>query len=111
MVRDGRQTPHSSKAGFWCDRSAVNFSEPTVGALVRLTKSFFRSLDRGLSLSCNWCKGISLISFGVHPPQDGLTLAVSAAVAEGIALALIRFTKRRPIRKANDLSRPLRSLA
>ena len=101
-------SPHSTVPGQWNDRSVMNFSEPTIAALVRLTKAFFRALNRGSLIVCDWCKGINLANFGVHPPQDGLILAVPVKVAESIATALLRFTKRRPVRRANDLSRPFR---
>ena len=100
--------PHPSKAGHWCDRSAVNFSEPTIAALLRLGKSFLRGLDRCCILNCDWCKGINLSNFGVFPPQDGLVLAVPLETAKKLCSTLLRFTRRRPIRRANDLSRPLR---
>lgn len=41
-------------------------------------------------------------------PQDGLFMAMDKEVAEDILEHLRRFTRRRPIRRANDLSRPMR---
>ena len=100
--------PHPSRAGHWCDRNAVNFSEPTIAALIRLGKTFLKGLDRCCTLNLDWCKGINLSNFGVFPPQDGLTLAVPRETARKLCATLLRFTRRRPIRRANDLSRPLR---
>jgi len=42
--------PHLHRAGCWQDRDAFNFSEPNLGALVRLIKAFFHSMDRCFSL-------------------------------------------------------------
>ena len=100
--------PHMEKSNTWCERGAAGYSEPTIGALVRLVKVFIRSLTWSFCLETVWCKGINLSLFSVFVPQDGLTLAMPPAMIKEISTALIGFTRRRPIRRANDLSRPLR---
>ena len=100
--------PHLHRAGCWQDRDAFNFSEPNLGALVRLVKAFFHSLGQCFSLDICWCKGINLSFLGVCTPQDGLTLAISVDDANLSMDHLKSFTWRRPIRRANDLARPLR---
>jgi ribonuclease HI len=101
--------PHSSKPGCWLDKDTFNYHEPNLGALVRLAKSFIKELDRCFSLGVSWCKGISLAHFGVYTPLDGLILAVNAGVADTILCRLRGFTRRRPVRQANDLARPMRT--
>ena len=101
--------PHMEKLNTWCERGAAGFSEPTIGALVRLVKAFTRSLTLSFCLETVWCKGINLSIFSVFVPQDGLILAMPPATIKEISTLLISFTRRRPIRRANDLSRPLRS--
>lgn len=101
--------PHSTKPGCWLDKDTFNYHEPNLGALVRLAKSFLKELDRCFSLGVSWCKGISLAHFGVYTPLDGLILAVNAEVADLILSNLRGFTRRRPIRRANDLARPVRT--
>ena len=100
--------PHRSKPNAWCDRDAVGFSEPTLGALVRLVKVFLRSLAQSFCLQVDWCKDVNLSRFSVFVPQDGLILAVSPVLIKAIGTLLFSFTRRRPIRRANDLSRPFR---
>ena len=100
--------PHRDKPNAWCEREAAGLTEPTVGALVRLAKSFFRTLAQSFCLSIDWCKGINLSAFSVFVPQDGLILAVPPALIRTISTVLLSFTRRRPVRRANDLSRPLR---
>ena len=101
--------PHSTQPGCWQDRDAFNFNEPNLGALVRLAKAFLRSIDRRFSLEIRWCKGINLNFLGVCTPLDGLILAIPGGVAERSMDHLKGFTRRRPIRKANDLARPFRA--
>ena len=101
--------PHLHRAGCWQDRDAFNFSEPNLGALVRLIKAFFHSLGQCFSLDICWCKGINLSFLGVCTPQDGLTLAISLDDANLSMDHLKCFASRRPIRRANDLARPLRA--
>ena len=100
--------PHLHHAGCWQDRNAFNFSEPNLRASVRLIKAFFLTLGRCFSLNISWCKGINLFFLGVCTPQDGLILAISPDDANLSMDHLRRFTCRRPIRRANDLARPLR---
>ena len=112
LAVEGRRwipAPHTDRPGCWRDRDAFNFSEPNLGALVRLAKSFLKAFDRCFSLGLCWCKGISLTVLDVYTPLDGLTLAVNAGAADLIAQHLRGFTRRRPIRWANDLARPLRT--
>ena len=112
FATDGKRwvpMPHSTRPRCWQDRDAFNFNEPNLGALVRLAKAFFAALDRSFSLSVTWCKDINLTFLRVHPPQDGLILAVSPVIAEQSMDNLRGFTKRRPIRRANDLARPVRA--
>ena len=100
--------PHRVKPHAWCERDVAGFSEPTLGALVRLVKTFLRSLAQSFCLSIDWCKDINLSAFSVFVPQDGLIVAVPPARITEIGTHLLSFTKRRPIRRANDLSRPFR---
>ena len=100
--------PHLHRAGCWQDRDAFNFSDPNLGALVRLIKAFFHSMDRCFSLDISWCKGINLSFLGVCTPQGGLILAISPDAANLSMDNLRSFTSRRPIRRANDLARPFR---
>ena len=100
--------PNPQRAGGWQDRDAFNFQEPNLGALVRLVKAFFHAMSRCFSLDIHWCKGINLSLLGVCTPQEGLSLAILLADARLSMAKLKSFTCRRPIRRANDLARPLR---
>ena len=101
--------PHLTQPGCWQDRDTLNFNEPNLGALVRLAKAFLQMIDRRFSLEISWCKGINLNFLGVCTPLDGLTLAIPVGVADRSMDHLKCFTRRRPIRKANDLARPFRA--
>eukprot|EP00435_Cladocopium_sp_Y103_P028919 s1865_g7.t1 len=48
---DWMPTPHASRPNCWMDRGVMNYSEPTVGAAVRLMKQFFKFLDQLFSLN------------------------------------------------------------
>ena len=77
---------------------------PTLAAVLRLVKHFFAAIS---VLTPPKSEGISLLGCGVFTPQSGISLVVGTEMARHVWQSLVTFTSRRPIRKANDLSRPI----
>ena len=100
--------PHPSRQNDWRNYGAMNQSEPTVCALVCSGKHFFKLLGRAFSLDIIWCKDINLVPHGVCAPQHGLIPAVSQKGGNQICSSIRGFTRRRPVRTTNDMSRPVR---
>ena len=88
--------------------SGLGRYRPTVAATIHLFRRFFHflSLFIGCDLPC--CSGLSLMNFSVHTPQLGVHLTLSKATLVTAHQVLRHFTRNRPIRVVNDISRPLR---
>lgn len=70
----------------------------TAAAALRLTKDFIRHLTLEFGLTVSTVSQINLVSLGVHTPQSGTVLLVSAAEAARASSSLQIFTGRRPVR-------------
>ena len=83
------------------------FARPTVTVLLHYVKTFVGTLVRSFGLGDRLVSGIGLLSFGVHPPQKGISLGCSRASLVDMRQELSTFTSARPIRVAADLARPV----
>ena len=79
----------------------------TAAALVRLIRSFCQFLIQAFDLGSPKVTGICLLPFGVHTPQAGLPLKIAKGRLLIALQKLSFFTRSRPIRTVNDLTRPL----
>ena len=93
----------------WVDAIHVPFSNhqpPTVALRIRFLKDVFKILSSLFGLDIPVVQGLDLSRLGVHPPQTGVTLMISPPVWRSAVQRLRAFTSSRPVRTANDLSRP-----
>lgn len=79
----------------------------TVAAVIRLVKTFYGQLRSAFMYRMPSRSGINLVDFRVHTPLTGTLMWVKVSDFERALVALKCFTSRRPIRVANDLTRPL----
>ena len=86
--------------------SAAHHGQLTVGARIRFLKSLVSCLDEFFSCDVAFVSGLDCTGSGIHPPQRGLCLFVSAAAQHAVDLILRQWTSKRPVRTANDLARP-----
>ena len=104
--------------GEWSDLLALtkfSFSSPVGavdgGARIRFLKNFITCFDAFFECDIAFVVGLDRVFLGIHPPQKGLCLFVSAAVQNAVDTFLKRWTSNRPVRTANDLARPFWSFA
>ena len=100
-------TSHTS-GEIWRNPSPLLGVQTTLASDIRMTRSFFRLVAVHFGLDIQEVRGINLASLGVAPPQSGLTLKLSTLVKHQARQAIRTFCTGRPIRSANDLSRPFR---
>eukprot|EP00438_Fugacium_kawagutii_P001625 Skav211743 [mRNA] locus=scaffold1548:221178:222647:+ [translate_table: standard] len=101
-----RQHPAQHNVGVNEAVSVTNqFREPTVALLLRLVRSYLHFLSAFFNF--DWISNKSLLAYGVHTPQSGLHLCMPHQVRRHVKMALASFTRRRPVRIANDLARPI----
>ena len=86
--------------------SAAQYSVLTVAAKIRFVKELLLKLDRVFDLDLVTAHRLDLSCFGVHPPQQGLALFVSAQTLRMAGSVLQNFTCNRPIRVCTDIARP-----
>ena len=94
----------------WCDPFSVSahLHRPvTVPAGIRFLRDLFRAIDDCFDLQIPFVQGLSLVPFGVHPPQAGISIFMSASTIRQGELLLQSFTLQRPIRTTHGLARPL----
>ena len=99
--------PRSSSPGRWEDMLRGEQC-PTVASAVHLCRCFFSCLGDFLECDVSHCTNLSLFYLDVFPPQKGAHLRLSQKVLSDTHTVLRAFTRFRPIRVANDLTRPLR---
>ena len=100
-----------SESGQTCWRSPQCVSSAlvgqlTVGARIRFLKNLVTCFDRFFTCDFVFVSGINCSVLGIHPPQKGLCLFVSAAAQIAVDGILRKWTSRRPVRCSNDLARP-----
>ena len=99
----------SSRGHVWIDRSGVSFARDcsvSVAQRVRYMSRLMRCLDRVLGLQIEFCEPLNRVALGITFPLPGLCLHLSQASLVQIDSLLRTFTAGRPVRIANDLSRP-----
>jgi len=100
-----------SESGQTCWRSpglvpAAHLGQLTAGARIRFLKSFVTCFDAFFECDISFVVGLNRVFLGIHPPQKGLCLFVSAAAQNAVDTFLRRWTSNRPVRTSNDLARP-----
>jgi ribonuclease HI len=103
--------PDPNRKLCWVDPSnlpAAAVSRPTVAAILRLLQNFFVALDDSFDFGLQFVHHLDLTQLGALTPQRGVTLLISRDTVNMIGSQLAAFTQKRPIRKAGDLTRPLR---
>ena len=83
-------------------------SRPTVAAILRLLQNFFAALDDFFDFGLHFVNHLDLTQLGAMTPQRGVILLISRDTVNMIGRQLAAFTQKRPIRKAGDLTRPVR---
>ena len=86
--------------------SSALVGQLTVGARIRFLKNVITCFDRCFGCDVVFVSGLNNSSLGIHPPQKGLCLFVSAAAQIAVDSFLRLWTTRRPVRSSNDLARP-----
>ena len=102
---------HPTQKLHWIDRDWLPASfvySQTVAAVVKLVLNFFAALNRFFDLDLPFVDRPDLTTLGVMTPQRGIKLLVGCDTVNKIGLQLTRFTKRRLVRTACDLARPLK---
>ena len=102
---------HPTQKLHWVDRDWLPASfvySQTVAAVVKLVLNFFAALNRFFDLDLPFVDRLDLTTLGVMTPQRGIKLLVGCDTVNKIGLQLTRFTKRRLVRTACDLARPLK---
>ena len=99
----------SSKGNVWVDRALAPFSGDvvvSVASRIRYVAGLFRVMDRLFSLNLIFARGLDRSGLGIFCPLPGVVLYVTDAAITKMEARLGDFTYARPVRKANDLSRP-----
>ena len=86
--------------------SSAAVGQLTVGARIRFLKNFLKLFDHEFGCDLIFVSGLNLSNFGIHPPQHGICLCVSTSTQVSVDSFIKTWTSRRPVRTANDLSRP-----
>eukprot|EP00438_Fugacium_kawagutii_P023955 Skav232717 [mRNA] locus=scaffold4051:89627:96304:+ [translate_table: standard] len=100
--------PHPAHPNVWVNDavSVTNqYREPTVALLLRLVRSYLHFLSAFFNF--DWISHKSLLAYGVHVPQSGLHLCMPYRTRCHVKQTLASFTRRRLVRVANDLARPI----
>ena len=99
--------PHHRHKGNWMEATAATTTSQTLSALLRLFRDFFKELAFCFQLDIPIEKGISLLCLRIFTPLSGTLVRIREARYQEVVNTLLAFTARRPIRRANDLTRPL----
>ena len=99
--------PHHSRKGSWMFANDGAATSQTLAAIVRLVKDFFKELAFCFELEIPNTSGISRLCLKIHTPLQGTLVRIREARYQEIVQTLLKFNARRPIRRANDLTRPL----
>ena len=103
--------PDGTRRLCWVDTQtlpAAAVSRPTVSAILSLVQNFFAVIDQIFDFGLQFLDRLDLVSFGVFPPQKGVTLVLSCDTVNMIGQQLKAFTLKRPVRRSGDLTRPIR---
>lgn len=95
--------PDPRRPNTWSPSTAVH-GPHTLAAVLRLVKHFFTRISVLTPLISD---RVSLLGCGVFPPQRGISLVIGSETVNHVWNLLGHYTSRRPIRKANDLARPV----
>jgi ribonuclease HI len=87
---------------------AAHVSRPTIASILKLVQNFFGAIEQIFDFDLHWTDRLDLSSLGVTRPSKGLPLLLGGGTVKTMEQHLIACTYRRPIRKAGDLSRPIR---
>ena len=99
--------PHHRHKGSWMAATAATTTSQTLAAIVRLLRDFFKELAFCFQLDIPAEMGISLVCLRIFTPLSGTLVRIREARYQEVVKTLLAFTARRPIRRANDLTRPL----
>ena len=89
-------------------RLHAHVSRPTIASILKLVQIFFGAIEQIFDFDLHWTDRLDLSSLGVTRPSKGLPLLLGGGTVKTMEQHLIACTYRRPIRKAGDLSRPIR---
>ena len=101
-------SPHGN---VWKDASqygSYTNAQATVVSDLMLVRSFFRAVASAYGVNIGEIRGLNLAALRVGPPQSGLSISCTRSALLQAEQALSAFTLTRPVRSANDLSRPFR---
>ena len=101
-------SPHGN---VWKDASqygSYTNAQATVVSDLMLVRSFFRAVASAYGVNIGEIRGLNLAALRVGPPQSGLSISCTRSALLQAEQALGAFTLTRPVRSANDLSRPFR---
>ena len=113
MLKCGINLPTPGDVGkTWVDCQSSDYAgrlrQPTVAACLRLTKDFFATWAKESNFLVPKVQGLNLACVRVSQPLQGTVMRIAWPFYCSSARAMESFTSGRPIRKANDLTRPLR---
>ena len=111
QVNTNLPVPDPARKLCWIDATtlpAAMVSRPTVAAVLRLLQNFFVALDDIFDFGLHFVDRLDLTSLGAFTPQRGVVLLLGRDTVNKIGQQLAAYTLRRPVRKAGDLTRPVR---
>eukprot|EP00438_Fugacium_kawagutii_P029616 Skav202659 [mRNA] locus=scaffold1791:149925:153709:- [translate_table: standard] len=102
--------PHPSQRLHWVAPTVLphcQVQRPTVASAVALAKAFVKEAVASFELDIPMVNGLNLCHLGVTTPLSGIALKLSRRELQHISAALTRFTATRPVKRVNDLTRPV----
>ena len=82
--------------------------QPTVVLDLQLVRAFFRAVASEYQVDIGETRRLNLSPLKVGPPESGLSICLMRSALVSAERTLLQFTASRPVRSANDLSRPMR---
>ena len=111
QVSTNLPVPDPARKLCWVDATtlpAALVSRPTVAAVLRLLQNFFAAVGDYFDFGLHFVDRLDLTSLGAFTPQRGVTLLLDRATIKKMGQELAAYTLRRPVRRAVDLTRPVR---